>query len=149
MWSFSTRRASPAALAAALLASAACDDGQFPTAPGAPGTATLTVEAAAAEFASVSAGVSHSCGVTTAGAAYCWGYNIYGALGNGTNRDSNRPVAVSGGHIFAYVDAGSFHSCGVTTAGAAYCWGYNEFGQLGNGTNTDSNVPRRVRRNHG
>jgi alpha-tubulin suppressor-like RCC1 family protein len=46
-------------------------------------------------FASVRAGHLHSCGVTTAGAAYCWGFNLYGQLGNGTNTNSKVPVPVS------------------------------------------------------
>ena len=111
------------------------------------GTATLTVEAAALNFASVSAG-QHSCGVTTVGAAYCWGYNGAGGLGDGTNTNSNVPVAVAGGHSFASVSASSLHSCGLTTAGTAYCWGYNYYGQLGDGTNTASNVPVAVSGGH-
>ena len=50
-------------------------------------------------FASVSAGggfsggsESYTCGVTTAGSAYCWGAS--GALGDGTDTDSNTPVRV-------------------------------------------------------
>ena len=97
----------------------------------------------ALEFESVSAGPGHSCGVTTAGAAYCWGWNGKGGLGHGTNTDSNVPVAVSGGHTFASVSTGEGYnySCGVTTAGAAYCWGRNGNGELGDGTNIDKNVP--------
>lgn len=33
-------------------------------------------------FTSISAGMHHSCAVGTDGAAYCWGSNIFGALGN-------------------------------------------------------------------
>jgi alpha-tubulin suppressor-like RCC1 family protein len=33
-------------------------------------------------FARLSAGNSHVCGITLGGAAYCWGSNLYGALGN-------------------------------------------------------------------
>src|SRR5207302_1823102 len=53
-------------------------------------------------WAAVSAGEGlTTCGVTTAGAAYCWGYNFYGQLGNGTTTNSKTPVAVSGGYTFA------------------------------------------------
>jgi alpha-tubulin suppressor-like RCC1 family protein len=47
-------------------------------------------------FQSVSAGFTHSCGVTTAGDAYCWGSNKDGQLGDGTNTKmfSNVPVGV-------------------------------------------------------
>src|SRR5262249_51929877 len=84
-------------------------------------------------FATLSAGDSYNCGVTTAGAAYCWGDNTYGQLGNGSYASSRTPVAVTGGLKLASVGAGTFHTCGVTTAGAAYCWGDNTVGQLGNG----------------
>jgi hypothetical protein len=107
-------------------------------------TATLTV----VELASVSASRSHSCGLTTAGTAFCWGDNLNGQLGNGSNTDSNVPVVVSGNQTFASVSAGWLHSCGVTTAGAAYCWGQNFAGQLGNGTFNSSNVPVAVSGNH-
>src|SRR5439155_1275576 len=93
-------------------------------------------------FASVSAGdgfacgvaTSFTCGVTTAGAAYCWGSNFYGQFGNGTTISSTTPVAVSGGLTFASVVAGYYGACGVTTNGGAYCWGNNPLGELGNGT---------------
>jgi len=59
------------------------------------------------------------CGVTTTGAAYCWGYNADGELGNGATTNSATPVAVSGGLKFTMVSG----SCGLTLGGAAYCWG--------------------------
>jgi len=92
-------------------------------------------------FAAVSAGDYHTCGVTTAGTAYCWGDNTHGELGDGTGTDRTSPVAVEGGLTFASVSAGLAHTCGVTTGGAAYCWGYNADGQLGDGTGTDRTSP--------
>src|SRR5439155_7778918 len=81
-----------------------------------------------------------TCGVTTSGAAYCWG--LRGQLGDGTSgTDRLTPVAVSGGLTFAAVSARGFHTCGVTTSGAAYCWGTNGSGELGNGTRTGSLIP--------
>ena len=84
-------------------------------------------------FAAVSAGGYFACGVTTAGAAYCWGFNGDGELGTGTTTTSPTPVAVTGGLTFATVSAGQSSACGVTTAGAAYCWGWAAYGGLGNG----------------
>src|SRR5258706_260033 len=92
-------------------------------------------------FTSVSAGSAYTCGVTSAGAAYCWGYDGYGQLGRGSLINSSTPVAVSGGLPFTVISAGCEHSCGVTTGGAAYCWGYNSSGELGNGSPTDSSTP--------
>jgi alpha-tubulin suppressor-like RCC1 family protein len=85
-------------------------------------------------FTSISPGVSHTCGRTTSGTAYCWGDNFFGQLGDGTNAERAMPVAVAGGLRFAVVSTGSFHTCGVTTSGAAYCWGDNQSAQLGDGT---------------
>jgi alpha-tubulin suppressor-like RCC1 family protein len=90
-------------------------------------------------FAAISAGYFHTCGLTTGGAAYCWGDNGAGALGSPGLAGSFDPVEVSGGINFAKVTAGRSHSCGVNTAGAAYCWGNNSFGQLG--VTTGSAVP--------
>ena len=45
-------------------------------------------------FQSMSADVYHSCGVTTAEVAYCWGLNNLGQLGDGTNTASSVPVLV-------------------------------------------------------
>jgi alpha-tubulin suppressor-like RCC1 family protein len=94
-------------------------------------------------FALASAGGSSSCGVTTTGAGYCWGYNAYGQLGNLVTTNSGIPAAVSGGLTFQSVSAGGlqFFACGLTTAGAAWCWGYNDYGQLGNGSTSNSTKP--------
>lgn len=74
-------------------------------------------------LASVSPGSLHSCGLTPAGAAYCWGSNAFVQLGDSTQRDTTTPVAVHGGLTFTNLGAGRFHTCAVTTGGAAYCWG--------------------------
>jgi alpha-tubulin suppressor-like RCC1 family protein len=45
-------------------------------------------------FRSISAGFTHTCGLTTNGAAYCWGWNNNGQLGDGTTTPRRAPVAV-------------------------------------------------------
>jgi alpha-tubulin suppressor-like RCC1 family protein len=113
-------------------------DGQLGTGTSASSTSNLLPVAGSLTFRSISVGEHHVCGLTAAGAAYCWGLNYYGALGNGTTANALAPVPVAGGLTFADVSAGAMHTCAVTAAGAAYCWGYNGNGQLGNGTTSDS-----------
>jgi alpha-tubulin suppressor-like RCC1 family protein len=82
--------------------------------------------------------------VTPGGAAYCWGYNYYGELGDGSalgDAGHLTPVAVTGGLVLTSVSAGQPHSCGVTTAARAYCWGADNAGQLGDGSSTTTSTP--------
>ena len=96
-------------------------------------------------FQQVSAGGSHTCGVTPDHHAYCWGSNGIGALGDGTTDDHSTPVAVAGGHQFRQVDAGMDFTCGVTYPdNRVYCWGNNWTGQLGDGTTTPHLTPEAV-----
>jgi alpha-tubulin suppressor-like RCC1 family protein len=101
----------------------------------------VLVQQAAVTFASIFASSSHTCGLTGAGAAWCWGFNGYGQLGDNTTTQRNVPTAVSGGVIFTSITAGGYHTCGLTSAGAAYCWGYNGNGRLGDNTTTERHTP--------
>jgi alpha-tubulin suppressor-like RCC1 family protein len=82
-----------------------------------------------------------TCGITRSGAAYCWGFNVYGQLGDGTTTLSASPRPVSGGHSFRKLAHSYTHGCGIDTSGQAWCWGFNGLGELGNNTYTDSSVP--------
>ena len=44
-------------------------------------------------FSSIRAFGSHTCGTTTSGEAFCWGYNLDGQLGDGTRVNRARPAA--------------------------------------------------------
>jgi alpha-tubulin suppressor-like RCC1 family protein len=110
-----------------------------------------TAISGARTYESISAGALHTCAVTATGAAYCWGANESGELGNGTsgaNAFSLVPVPVSGGLTFRAVSAGWKSTCGVTLTNEAYCWGTNEHLQSGVDSRTsDASVyssPRRV-----
>jgi len=83
----------------------------------------------------MSMGFVHSCGLTAAGIAYCWGDNQYGEMGSALTF-SQVPVPVQGGHTFTAIDAGDFHTCGVAVGGQAYCWGYGANGERGDSSLT-------------
>jgi alpha-tubulin suppressor-like RCC1 family protein len=119
---------------------------------------TPVLVASSVAFAAVSAagGESfdpgdHACGVSAGGATYCWGFNSFGQLGDGTTTGPERclagvpcstaPLAVLGGLTFTMVSANHLRSCGVTTGAAAYCWGSSP---IGDGTGVPRPAPTAV-----
>jgi len=97
------------------------------------------------DFSSVTPGYRHSCGITSGGAASCWGANSSGQLGDGTFASDSAAVTVAGGLSFASVSAYVEHTCGITTGGVAYCWGRNTWGELGDGQQGTDAVPQPIR----
>jgi alpha-tubulin suppressor-like RCC1 family protein len=80
-------------------------------------------------FTQYSGGNSHGCALTSSGAAYCWGYDADGRLGDGGFLNPLMPVAVQGGLSFTTVSAGGAHTCALRTNYVLACWGSSSFGQ--------------------
>jgi alpha-tubulin suppressor-like RCC1 family protein len=97
-------------------------------------------------FRHVTVGNNHSCGATNDNRVFCWGYNKYGQVGDGSGGWLKlKPVRVAGTQQYRQVDAGQYHTCAVTTGNRAFCWGLNTFGALGNGTeHTSRRSPQAV-----
>jgi alpha-tubulin suppressor-like RCC1 family protein len=100
-------------------------------------------------FRAVDAGFTHSCGITEAAEAWCWGSNAQGELGvAGTSwagaPGSTTPVAVHGDERFVQVDAGLDFTCAVAVTSRARCWGRGFEGQLGNGALASWTTPQPV-----
>lgn len=82
----------------------------------------------------ISAGLYHTCALSSDGRVYCWGWNTAGQLGRTTSQESDpQPRAVETSVRFRSVSAGAFHTCAIGADQAAYCWGWNASGQLGTG----------------
>ncbi len=110
-----------------------------------------TLVAGGLQFRLVDIYENHTCAVALAdNRAYCWGFNGYGALGDGTITGTRpTPAPVTGALRFHQVSIGRYHSCGVATDNRAYCWGYNEKGQLGDRTEVEyRNRPTAVADGH-
>ena len=91
-------------------------------------------------FASLASGFEHTCALTTAGDAFCWGTSDDGHGGEvwppscdpttgacaciATDGKCNgAPLQVGGTLEFGSLVAGYYHSCGIRIGGSAYCWG--------------------------
>lgn len=122
------------------------EDGQVGESPGADVTTPVkpsTGQWGGARWVAVSAGSSHTCGITSVAPrnVRCWGNNSSGQLGN------------AGGSTFEPVDValpmtgadelttGEHHTCARIGAGA-WCWGANADGQLGDQTTNQTSIPR-------
>ena len=98
----------------------------------------------ATNWASVSAGTSHSLATTTNGQLWAWGSNGSGRLGNGTTVGHDTPTRIGTATNWASVSASS-HSLAVTTTGELWAWGTNAQGRLGDGGPTTPRLnPTRI-----
>ncbi|HSV40479.1 MAG TPA: hypothetical protein VLI04_17080 [Nocardioidaceae bacterium] len=100
----------------------------------------------ATNWGSVTLGWDHSCAVRSDYSAWCWGYNFYGEVGDGTTQQKNTPTAIAAGKNWSTIAAGGSATCAITTGGELWCWGYNGFHALGT-QETDTTAPVRIGNN--
>jgi alpha-tubulin suppressor-like RCC1 family protein len=98
----------------------------------------------------VDAGGYHSCALLDNGTVKCWGYDAYGALGQGDTASrgvaagqmgDNLPAIPLGDGLTARAIAGGYtHTCALLGNHQVKCWGYNAYGQLGLGDTNNRGV---------
>ena len=98
-----------------------------------------------APLAEVGVGEGYACALTRQGEAYCWGGNLFGQLGEGTDDWRTSPARVKTEERFASLAVGEDHACALTADGRALCWGGNYYGALGDGTREHRSTPTPVR----
>ena len=98
----------------------------------------------------ISAGCFHALAIGQDGAAWTWGYNKFGQLGDGSTTNRPRPKQIgnptdsSQPFQVAQINAGTIHSLAIDQNGTAWAWGWNVYGQLGDGTTSNRSTPTRV-----
>lgn len=110
-------------------------------------------------ISSVTAGLEHTCALSSIGNIFCWGLDSLGQLGNNSTTESTTPVesqvvGLGGGQSFfstvaitptlISADNADFFTCAVTTLGNVDCWGYDPDGELGDNLTVQSNTPVEV-----
>jgi alpha-tubulin suppressor-like RCC1 family protein len=106
----------------------------------------MTAVLAGKTLTHISVGYGVVCALDSAGAAYCWGGNQVGALGDGTTTASDVPVAVDTtgvleGKTLTQISTGDGEACALDSTGTAYCWGSNSTGNLGDGSQNPTGSP--------
>jgi alpha-tubulin suppressor-like RCC1 family protein len=87
----------------------------------------------------ISEGQYHSLFLKNDGSMWAMGNNLYGALGDGTLNQTNRPEFIT--NNVAAVAAKSYTSMFLKRDGTVWGMGMNSSGMLGNGTYSNTNAP--------
>lgn len=85
---------------------------------------------------------NHTCAIRNNQESYCWGFNLYGQLGDETTENRNSPTSVSfaGRESLSQIVTGHNHTCGIYNS-QSLCWGHNFSGQLGDGSREGRSRP--------
>ncbi len=118
--------------------------GQLGNGTTADSTVPVTVTGLKGRVTGLALGSLHTCAVLRSGAVQCWGNNLRGRLGDGTQQNRVTPVTTAGLQNVREITAGANHTCARTHGGTVKCWGSNTSGQLGDGTTQDHLVPTAV-----
>jgi alpha-tubulin suppressor-like RCC1 family protein len=89
----------------------------------------------------IAAGYAHTCALMPDATMQCWGFNLYGQLGDGTQTDTYAPVAVAGLSGVAALAPGDVQTCALMQDTTVRCWGNNLLGELGDGTRETELTP--------
>ncbi len=96
------------------------------------------------DVVALSAGSSYTCAIKEDRSTWCWGYNQWGQLGDGTTTTRPTPVRVVNLEGAASIAAGSSHTCALKTDASLWCWGDNSNMELGADAKPMETRPHRV-----
>ncbi len=74
----------------------------------------------------VAGGAFHSLALRNDGTVRAWGWNGFGALGDGSTTERNSPVRVAGLDHVTAIAAGAYHSLALRDDGTVVAWGFQD-----------------------
>jgi alpha-tubulin suppressor-like RCC1 family protein len=84
----------------------------------------VSVLGAVKTFCQISTGSEHTVAIDKNGRAWCWGYNLYGQLGDNSVTSRRTPVSVLGAvKTFCLISAGNNHTIAIDKNGRVWGWG--------------------------
>jgi alpha-tubulin suppressor-like RCC1 family protein len=132
------------------------DEGQRGIAPLIPpGDSDLSTISSTGDWAVLSAGAKHTCGIRKNSRLFCWGDNSRHQLGHDTDSPLPLSTAIGDGFevpmpsngLWVKVSAGTAHTCAIFSDSSLLCWGRNDAGQANPTPSGDLPAPTDVRNN--
>ncbi|MCJ8344976.1 hypothetical protein MJH12_05510, partial [bacterium] len=93
-----------------------------------------------ANFKHVTVGDSHTCALQKNGEVYCFGYNAYGQLGNGSYQNSLVLTKAINLKNVEKLVSNDTSTCALISNGNVRCFGYNSTNNLGDSLTQKSNI---------
>jgi alpha-tubulin suppressor-like RCC1 family protein len=93
---------------------------------------------------SVHASRYNTCVRRSNGSVKCWGSNVYGQIGDGTDNFAFTATDVAGLSDAVQIGVGEQFACALRTNGQVMCWGRNDHDEMGDGTGLNHRLPNAV-----
>jgi hypothetical protein len=81
--------------------------------------------------AAIRLGDQHSCALLNDSSLFCWGTNVAGSVGNGSDDNALAPIRILDGVTAVASSGDAKHTCAARVDETLWCWGSNDSGQLG------------------
>jgi cysteine-rich repeat protein len=120
------------------------DNGQLGDGTSGTDSGVATLVPGLAVINDVEGGEDHTCALDDLGQVWCWGDNIDGQLGIGSNTDNPNPQLVALPSAAQAIALGDRFACALLVTDTVWCWGEGLDFQLGSGNLVDVTTPAEV-----
>ena len=102
----------------------------------------ISIQGVKKTFCVITVGLATTASIDKNGQMWCWGYNIYGQLGNNSTVSRCTPISILGAKkTFCQVKSVTSNFISLDKNGQIWGWGRNDYGQLGDNSIQDKCTP--------